>query len=45
MAASLSRLSDLEDGVRVHPGHGDATTIRRERPWLELVRDGGRLFA
>ena len=45
MAASLARLSDLEDGVRVHPGHGDATTIGRERPWLELVRDGGRLFA
>ena len=45
MAASLARLSDLEDGVRVHPGHGGSTTIGRERPWLELVRDGGRLFA
>jgi hypothetical protein len=27
------------------PGHGPATTIGRERAWMELVRDGGRLFA
>ena len=45
MAASLARLTELEDGVSVFPGHGAATTIGRERPWLELVRDGGRLFA
>ena len=45
MAASLARLSSMEDGVRVYPGHGSATTIGRERAWLELVRDGGRLFA
>ena len=45
MAASLARLTELEDGVRVFPGHGAATTIGRERAWLELVRDGGRLFA
>jgi glyoxylase-like metal-dependent hydrolase (beta-lactamase superfamily II) len=45
MAASLARLSELEDAVEVFPGHGDATTIGRERAWLELVRDGGRLFA
>lgn len=45
MAASLARLSGLEDAVEVFPGHGDATTIGRERAWLELVRDGGRLFA
>jgi glyoxylase-like metal-dependent hydrolase (beta-lactamase superfamily II) len=45
MAESLSRFLDLEDGVQVFPGHGGATTIGRERPWLELVRDGGRLFA
>ena len=25
-------------------GHGAATTIGRERAWLELVRDGGRLL-
>lgn len=45
MAASLARLSGLEDQVRVFPGHGAATTIGRERAWLELVRDGGRLLA
>ena len=45
MAASLSRLTELEDAVQVFPGHGNATTIGRERAWLELVRDGGRLFA
>jgi hydroxyacylglutathione hydrolase len=45
MAASLVRLSELEDAIEVFPGHGGATTIGRERAWLELVRDGGRLFA
>ena len=45
MVASLGRLTELEDAVRVLPGHGGATTIGRERAWLELVRDGGRLFA
>lgn len=45
MAQSLARLSTLSDGVAVLPGHGAATTIGRERAWLELVRDSGRLFA
>jgi hydroxyacylglutathione hydrolase len=45
MVASLGRLLELEDRVRVFPGHGAATTIGRERPWLELVRDQGRLLA
>jgi hypothetical protein len=27
----------------VLPGHGAATTIGRERAWMELVRDQGRL--
>jgi hydroxyacylglutathione hydrolase len=45
MAASLARLTELEDAVEVLPGHGGVTTIGRERAWLELVRDGGRLFA
>ncbi len=45
MVASLGRLIELEDVVGVFPGHGGATTIGRERAWLELVRDGGRLFA
>lgn len=45
MAASLARLAELEDPIRVIPGHGAATTIGRERPWLELVRSAGRLIA
>jgi len=45
MAASLARLSGLDDRIGVFPGHGQATTIGRERALLELVRDGGRLFA
>jgi hydroxyacylglutathione hydrolase len=45
MVASLARLTGLEDPVGVLPGHGPATTIGRERAWMELVRDGGRLFA
>jgi glyoxylase-like metal-dependent hydrolase (beta-lactamase superfamily II) len=45
MAASLVRLTELEDHVRVFPGHGADTTIGRERPWLELMRRSGRLLA
>ena len=45
MVASLGRFLDLEDRVAVLPGHGDATTIGRERAWIELVRDSGRLLA
>jgi len=45
MVESLARLTGLEDRVAVFPGHGPATTIGRERAWMELVRDGGRLFA
>jgi glyoxylase-like metal-dependent hydrolase (beta-lactamase superfamily II) len=45
MAESIARLAGLEDLLHVLPGHGPATTIGRERPWMELVRDGGRLFA
>jgi glyoxylase-like metal-dependent hydrolase (beta-lactamase superfamily II) len=43
MVSSISRLSGLEDGLRVLPGHGAATTIGRERPWMELVKREGRL--
>ena len=43
MAASLVRLGELEDRLRVYPGHGAATTIGRERAWLDLVRREGRL--
>jgi glyoxylase-like metal-dependent hydrolase (beta-lactamase superfamily II) len=45
MVESLGRLTTLEDPVGVFPGHGPATTIGRERAWMELVHDGGRLFA
>jgi glyoxylase-like metal-dependent hydrolase (beta-lactamase superfamily II) len=45
MVKSLARLTGLEDQVAVLPGHGEATTIGRERAWMELVRDGRRLFA
>jgi glyoxylase-like metal-dependent hydrolase (beta-lactamase superfamily II) len=45
MVASLARLVELEDAVEVLPGHGATTTIGRERALLELIRDGGRLFA
>jgi glyoxylase-like metal-dependent hydrolase (beta-lactamase superfamily II) len=44
MVESLGRLARLEDRVRVLPGHGAATTIGRERPWLELVEREGRLL-
>ncbi len=45
MVESLARLTALEDQIGVFPGHGPATTIGRERAWMELVRDGRRLFA
>ena len=45
MVQSLIRLAGLEDHIGVFPGHGRATTIGAERPWLELVRDQGRLLA
>jgi hydroxyacylglutathione hydrolase len=45
MATSLARLARLDDRVRVFPGHGPATTIGRERAWLDVVVQEGRLFA
>jgi hydroxyacylglutathione hydrolase len=45
MVESLSRLTGLDDRTAVFPGHGSSTTIGRERAWMELVRDGRRLFA
>lgn len=45
MVESIARLSGLDDRTAVFPGHGAATTIGRERAWMELVRDGRRLFA
>ncbi len=43
MAASLARLSGMDDRVRVLPGHGPATLIGRERRWLERVKATGQL--
>jgi len=43
MAESLARLTALPDGTTVLPGHGGTTTIRRERPWMDMVRRSGRL--
>ena len=45
MVLTVARLTGLEDRIGVFPGHGQATTIGHERAWMELVRDGGRLFA
>ena len=45
MVDSIARLTGFEDRVAVFPGHGGATTIGRERAWMELVRDQNRLFA
>jgi glyoxylase-like metal-dependent hydrolase (beta-lactamase superfamily II) len=45
MVESIARLTTLDDRLAVFPGHGDATTIARERPWMELVRDRRQLFA
>ena len=43
MVESLDRLRGFDDGLRVLPGHGGATTIGRERPWLEWIAREGRL--
>jgi hydroxyacylglutathione hydrolase len=43
MVESLARLRDLDDRLAVLPGHGPATTIGRERPWLDSVARGRRL--
>ena len=45
MVESIGRLAALEDRVAVFPGHGESTTVGRERAWMELVRDQRRLFA
>ena len=40
---SLSRLSTLEPGLTVLPGHGPETTIGREQPWLQAVAQERKL--
>jgi glyoxylase-like metal-dependent hydrolase (beta-lactamase superfamily II) len=44
MVESIARLAAMEDHLRVLPGHGPATTIGRERAWMDLVRREGRLL-
>lgn len=44
MVESLGRLVTFEDRLQVVPGHGQHTTIGRERAWLELVQRQGRLL-
>ena len=43
IADSLARLATLDDALRVLPGHGEPTTIRAERPWLDWIRANGTL--
>jgi hydroxyacylglutathione hydrolase len=43
MVASLDRLHRLDETLTVLPGHGGATTIGREKPWIEWVVREGRL--
>ena len=43
IVSSLARLAELEAHTAVFPGHGPATTIGREKPWLEMVARTGRL--
>ena len=43
IVTSLARLGELEPMTKVFPGHGAETTIGRERPWLDMVRQSGRL--
>lgn len=43
MVDSLARLSTLEPGLNVLPGHGPETTIGRELAWLETVAQERRL--
>ncbi len=43
MVESIGRLAGMDDALAVLPGHGAATTIGRERPWMELVKAQGRL--
>ena len=37
MNRTIKRLLDLPDDVAVYPGHGAATTIGAERPWMDTL--------
>ncbi len=41
---TIRRLLALPDDTVVYPGHGRATTIGAERPWMERVAETGRLL-
>lgn len=43
MVESLTRLARLDDDLRVLPGHGNGSTIEREKPWLRAVAEVRRL--
>jgi glyoxylase-like metal-dependent hydrolase (beta-lactamase superfamily II) len=43
MVDSLTRLSRLDEHLRVLPGHGSPTTVGREQMWLEMVARDRRL--
>jgi hydroxyacylglutathione hydrolase len=45
MVHSIRRLLRLHAAVKVMPGHGPSTNLQRERMWMELVAEQGRLFA
>lgn len=40
MNRTLARFLDLPDEVQVLPGHGEPTTIGRERVWIEQISAG-----
>lgn len=42
--STITRLLELPDEVTVLPGHGAATTIGRERRWMEQVARSGHLL-
>jgi glyoxylase-like metal-dependent hydrolase (beta-lactamase superfamily II) len=39
MVESLTRLGGLADDLRVLPGHGERSSIEREKPWLASVAE------
>lgn len=41
---TIRRLVQLPDDTLVLTGHGDSTTIRMERRWMERVAESGRLL-
>ena len=45
MVESIRRLRGLDGTLQVLPGHGPASTIARERGWMDLVAQQGKLLA